>query len=228
MKTARLLSALIFCTTIFIAAPGMAQRYGHADRKGVWRDAGYWHANHPEWVYRYHPEWVVEREEWWQADHERHPEWFAYPFWAEYPVWTYGAYDEHHVWRYAGWWHRHDPAWFYANHPRWAEPYPGWIRADHGRHPEWFRSAYWHEHPRDWNHPEAKFNQVVSRNARAKLGGKTIVDYLPPHGPTGPKPPNHPPNQLGVNKPAVHASPPNSATHTVSSSASKTASSVKH
>jgi len=141
MKAAKLLLALIFCATaIFAGAPAKAGPYGIKDSHGVWRDAEYWHAHHPEWVYRYHPEWVVEREEWWRVDHERHPEWFVNPFWREYPVWTYGAYDRHHVWRYAIWWHAHDPGWFYAHHPGWAEPYPEWMRADHARHPEWCKS----------------------------------------------------------------------------------------
>lgn len=68
-----------------------------ADRQGVWRDAGYWHSTHPDWVCRYHPERVVEREDWWVYDHQYHPEWFGSPFWAEYPIWTYGAYDENQV-----------------------------------------------------------------------------------------------------------------------------------
>ena len=74
-----------------------------------------------------------------------------------------------HVWRYAGWWRVRNPAWFYANHPRWAEPYPNWIRADHAGHPQWFKSAYWHDHPRDWSHPE-RANQRLSEAGYQKPG----------------------------------------------------------
>ncbi len=165
MKMAKLLLVVIFFTTaIGIGTSAIAAPWGLKDSHGVWHDAEYWHANHPEWVYRYHPEWAVERQEWWLADHRSHPEWFGSPYWRRYPVWTYGAYDRGHVWREAGWWRERQPAWFYAHHPEWAEPYPRWIREDHGRHPEWFHSSYWSEHPRDWNHPDVEYRRNLSRN----------------------------------------------------------------
>lgn len=165
MKVAKLLLVVIFFTTaIGIGASAIAAPDGLRDSHGVWHDAEYWHANHPEWVYRYHPEWAVDRQEWWLADHRGHPEWFNSPYWRRYPVWTYGAYDRGHVWRDAGWWHERDAGWFYAHHPEWAEAHPGWIREDHGRHPEWFHSAYWNEHPRDWNHPGEEYRRELSRN----------------------------------------------------------------
>ncbi|WP_423945778.1 hypothetical protein [Candidatus Binatus sp.] len=164
MKWAKFLLATIF----FAAAVGIGTSAiaadGLNDSHGVWRDAQYWHANHPEWVYRYHPEWAVDHRDWWLADHQGHPEWFNSPYWRRYPVWTYGAYDRGHVWRDAGWWHERDAGWFYAHHPEWAEAHPGWIREDHGRHPEWFHSAYWSEHPRDWNHPGEEYRRELSRN----------------------------------------------------------------
>ena len=160
MKRKLLIVVAIGFTVMLACAPALAQRYGLADREGVWRDAAYWHENHPEWVYRYHPEWVVDQQDWWVYDHQRHPEWFGYPFWREHPIWTYGAYDQYHHWRYAGWWREHNAGWFYANHPRWAEPYPNWIRADHYAHPDWFRSPYWHDHPHDWNHPDEAYREL--------------------------------------------------------------------
>ena len=108
MKRLNLLLALIFCTAAMFmktdawAAPhehGDSHNFGREDSHHVWHDAEYWHARHPDWVYRYHPEWAIEREEWWRADHEYHPEWFAYPFWQEYPVWGWGEYDRYHTWR---------------------------------------------------------------------------------------------------------------------------------
>jgi hypothetical protein len=164
MKGVKLLLATIFiATAVGIGASAFAAD-GLADSHGVWRDAGYWHANHPDWVYRYHPEWAVEHQDWWMYDHGRHPEWFYSPYWRRYPVWTYGAYDRGHVWRDAGWWHERDAGWFYAHHPEWAEAHPNWLRDDHGRHPEWFHSAYWSEHPRDWNHPGEEYRRELDRN----------------------------------------------------------------
>ena len=165
MKWVKLLLATVFFTSaVGNGAPAFASPYGLSDSHGVWRDADYWHANHPDWVYRFHPEWAVDRQDWWMADHRGHPEWFNSPYWRRYPVWTYGAYDRGHIWRDAGWWRERDPAWFYAHHPEWAEAHPGWIRDDHGRHPEWFHSAYWSEHPRDWNHPYEEYRRELSRN----------------------------------------------------------------
>jgi hypothetical protein len=164
MKTAKfLLAAIFFAVAVGIGTSALAED-GLNDSHGVWRGAEYWHANHPEWVYRYHPEWAVDRQEWWLADHRGHPGWFESPYWRRYPVWTYGAYDRGHVWRDAGWWRGRDPGWFYAHHPEWAEAHPGWIRDDHGRHPEWFHSGYWGEHPRDWNHPGEEYRRELSRN----------------------------------------------------------------
>jgi hypothetical protein len=165
MKGAKFLLAAIFLVIVVgIGAPAIAANDGLKDSHGVWRDADYWHARHPEWVYRYHPEWAVDRQEWWLADHRDHPEWFESPYWRRYPVWTYGTYDRGHVWRDAGWWRERDPAWFYAHHPEWAEAHPGWLREDHGMHPEWFHSAYWNEHPRDWDHPDEDYRRELSRN----------------------------------------------------------------
>jgi hypothetical protein len=160
---------------MYSQAPAMASDYGLADRHGVWRDAEYWHANYPEWVYQFHPEWVVYREDWWVYDYRAHPKWFQYPFWKKYPVWTYGAYDQRYRWHYANWWHEHNPTWFYANHPRWAEPFPNWIRQDHATHPEWFRSVYWHEHPHDWNHPERSLSQPEKGGDFDTVGRPTSI-----------------------------------------------------
>jgi hypothetical protein len=166
-----LLATILFAIAVGIGTSAIAED-GLNDSHGVWRNSEYWHANHPEWVYRYHPEWAVERQEWWEADHRGHPEWFGSPYWRRYPVWTYGAYDRGHVWRGAGWWRERDAGWFYAHHPEWAEPYPRWIREDHGRHPEWFHSAYWNEHPRDWNHPGEEYRREVSRNVEYQQSHK--------------------------------------------------------
>jgi hypothetical protein len=129
---------------------------GLYDSHHIWRDAAYWHARHPDWVYRYHPDWAVSHG-WWESDHLHHPEWFQSSFWHAYPLWTYGAYDQYRVWRSAQWWHSHDPAWLYAHHPEWAAPYSHWVREDYGQHPEWFRSAYWHDHPYSLNHPYERY-----------------------------------------------------------------------
>jgi len=187
MKWVKLLLATIFFTSaVGIGAAAFASPYGLSDSHDVWRDADYWHANHPEWVYRLHPEWAVDRREWWLADHRGHPEWFESPYWRRYPVWTYGAYDRAHVWRDAGWWRERDPAWFYAHHPEWAEAHPGWIRYDHGEHPEWFHSAYWSAHPRDWNHPDEEYRRELSKN----------VEYQHTH-PAGVAAANNPQNYHG-------------------------------
>jgi len=150
-----LLLCAVACT--LMAAPAMAQpRFGAYDDGHVWRDAGWWHTNNPQWMYAYHPEWVVERRDWWWYDHQAHPDWFWAPFWGSYPLWTWGAPYEgtyHDYW----WWHRYHPDWMYANHPEWAEPYGGWLRADYGAHPGWFASNYWREHPRDWANPDRAF-----------------------------------------------------------------------
>ena len=165
MKAAKFLMAAIFFAAALVGIGTSAHAEdGLNDSHGVWRSAEYWHANHPEWVYRYHPEWAVDRDDWWVVDHRGHPEWFYSPYWRRYPVWTYGAYDRGHVWRNARWWRERDPGWFYAHHPEWAEVHPGWIREDHGRHPEWFHSAYWGEHPRDWSHPDEEYRRELSRN----------------------------------------------------------------
>jgi hypothetical protein len=104
MKGAKLVLAAIFLTIgVGLAVSAIAADEGLKDSHGVWHDADYWHARHPDWVYRYHPEWAVDRQDWWMADHRDHPEWFESPYWRRYPVWTYGAYDRGHVWRDAGW-----------------------------------------------------------------------------------------------------------------------------
>jgi hypothetical protein len=159
LKAMLLIAGLI--TMLTIGAPARAQD-GLYDSHHIWRDGAYWHERHPDWVYKYHPDWAVNAG-WWQSDHERHPEWFESRFWRDHPMWTYGAYDDHHTWRYADWWHAHDPAWVYSHHPEWAEPYPRWLREDYGRHPEWFRSAYWHEHPHDWGHPYEAYDRYLGR-----------------------------------------------------------------
>ncbi len=186
---------LLLCAVacMLMAAPAMAQpRFGAYDAGHVWRDAGWWHTNNPQWMYAYHPEWVVERRDWWWNDHQYHPDWFWAPFWGSYPLWTWGALYEgvyHDYW----WWHRYHPDWMYANHPEWAEPYGGWLRADYGAHPGWFTSNYWREHPRDWAHPDrafwnrenGRFNNYLSEhperraqlNAGAGRGGARVQEH---------------------------------------------------
>ena len=155
----RVVGWLLLCAVIctLMAAPAMAQpRFGAYDDGHVWRDPGWWHTNNPEWMYSNHPEWVVERRDWWQYDHQAHPNWFWAPFWESYPLWSWGAPYEgtyHDYW----WWHRYHPDWMYANHPEWAGPYGGWLRDDHAGHPGWFTSNYWRDHPRDWANPNREF-----------------------------------------------------------------------
>ncbi len=226
MKRLNLLLALIFCTAAMFmktdawAAPhehGDSHNFGREDSHHVWHDAEYWHARHPDWVYRYHPEWAIEREEWWRADHEYHPEWFAYPFWQEYPVWGWGEYDRYHTWRSWGWWHEHDRGWFYAHHPEWAEGRPDWMREDRGEHPEWFRSAYWREHSHDWNHPDEGFRRAMDRNSDYQKkhpespGNETHNGYHPEKiaSQPGQRAPKLAPLP-GHSQAAYHASPPNS------------------
>jgi hypothetical protein len=38
-----------------------------------------------------------------------------------------GAYDQHHHWRRASWWHEHDPRWVQTNHPDWNKNHPEWV-----------------------------------------------------------------------------------------------------
>jgi hypothetical protein len=153
---------LLFAVTCtLMAGPAMAQYpggrpFGAYDNGHVWRDAGWWHTNNPQWMYSYHPEWAVERRDWWQYDHQYHPDWFWAPFWGLYPLWSWGAPYQgvyHDYW----WWHQYHPDWMYANHPEWAEPYGGWLRDDYAGHPGWFTSNYWREHPRDWANPGRAF-----------------------------------------------------------------------
>jgi len=192
MKTPKLLFALVFCSAILAGASAKAERFGHEDSHHVWHDAGYWHERHPEWVYRYHPDWAVERQEWWEADHQRHPEWFGSPFWQQYPVWTYGDYDERHVWHYSGWWHEHNPNWMYERHPGWAEAHPEWMRHDHEGHPEWFHSPYWQQNRHDWKDPGKGYRLSAERSVAYQQS--RALGVIPPRNPedhdTGKNPQN--------------------------------------
>jgi hypothetical protein len=40
----------------------------------------------------------------------------------------YGAYDEHHHWHRAEWWHKHDPGWIESHHPDWYKNHPEWAQ----------------------------------------------------------------------------------------------------
>jgi hypothetical protein len=61
-----------------------------------------------------------------------------------------GAYDNHHQWHDADWWHDNHPDWVHQNHPEWNESHPGWMKE--GSYDDEHR---WHD--RDWweqNHPD--------------------------------------------------------------------------
>src|SRR5208282_5675236 len=78
MKWVKLLLATVFFTSaVGNGAPAFASPYGLSDSHGVWRDADYWHAHHPEWA-EAHPGWI-------RDDHGRHPEWFHSAYWSEHP-----------------------------------------------------------------------------------------------------------------------------------------------
>ncbi|MGH7924841.1 MAG: hypothetical protein ACREQH_09670 [Candidatus Binatus sp.] len=87
-------------TVVFAAAPVVA----HADHDGdwdshhVWRDAHWWHENHPAWIYHHHPEWV-----------RVYPQWRA----------SDGDWDDAHVWHDRDWWYGHHPEWVRQRHHDW-------------------------------------------------------------------------------------------------------------
>ena len=85
-----------------------------------------------------------------------------------------GAYDHHHHWRDADWWHRHDPGWVTQNHPEWYHAHPGWGR----EHP------VAEENEEHEEHEEHHSNGAVPYNAHPEAE--------PYHG--QPVPYNHPPN----------------------------------
>ena len=87
-------------TALFAAAPVVAHadHFGDWDDHHEWRDARWWHENHPAWVYRHHPEWAR-----------------AYPQWRHYD----GDWDDHHVWRDRDWWFDHRPDWVREHHHDW-------------------------------------------------------------------------------------------------------------
>lgn len=59
--------------------------WGAPYHDGVWRDFGWWHQWHPDWLYLHHPEWAEARADWLRADHGMHPEWFHTNYWREHP-----------------------------------------------------------------------------------------------------------------------------------------------
>jgi hypothetical protein len=68
-----------------------------------------------------------------------------------------GAYDRHHEWREADWWHQNDPDWVYHNHPDWIRDHPAWMkRGDYDNEHHWRDREWWeHNHP-NWvreHHP---------------------------------------------------------------------------
>lgn len=168
--------AAITLSLSLVPRVGAAPRYGLADSHHVWRDAAYWHSHNPAWVYRYHPEWVVDQPGWWVYDHQYNPDWFNWPFWQEYPVWEYGAYDRGRVWHYAYWWRSRYPDWLYRYHPEWAAAHAEWLREDHAAHSGWFNSPYWRDHPRDWNHPDAFYRNYATR-AQSPIASRQNAAY---------------------------------------------------
>jgi hypothetical protein len=69
-----------------------------------------------------------------------------------------GAYDQHHEWRSADWWHAHAPGWTWQHHPQWAEHYPQWRRTDgdYDDHHHWHDRDWWYKHDAKWvkkHHP---------------------------------------------------------------------------
>jgi len=67
---------------------------------------------------------------------------------------NYGDWDEHHVWRDAGWWHEHRPGWVWRHHPEWVEEHPNWraIDGDWDEHHVWRDRGWWYEHHPEWVH----------------------------------------------------------------------------
>ncbi len=52
---------------------------------GVWRDYGWWHQYHRDWMYAHHPEWAEPYGRWQREDHGSHPEWFRSAYWRAHP-----------------------------------------------------------------------------------------------------------------------------------------------
>jgi hypothetical protein len=63
----------------------------------------------------------------------------------------WGAYDEHHDWHEADWWHEHNPGWMNKNHPEWAHEHPEWANANN--HP-----------PMANNHPPMEYNHAMAES----------------------------------------------------------------
>jgi hypothetical protein len=63
----------------------------------------------------------------------------------------FGAYDSHHTWQNAEWWHNHHPRWMYEHHPEWAEHYPDWRNeGDFDEHRYWHSREWWLKHHHAW------------------------------------------------------------------------------
>ncbi len=71
----------------------------------------------------------------------------------------WGAYDEHHRWHDANWWHVHRPGWVWQYHPEWVQHYPQWrlTDGDYDNHHHWHDRNWWYKHDPRWveaHHPQ--------------------------------------------------------------------------
>ena len=150
----RTLLAATALTALFAAAPAMAQPHDHDgvphgpgpaggpggpphgpgdwDAHHEWRDQGWWHDNHPEWIREHHPEWYRDHPDWRNVAEGPHGD---------------GDWDDHHVWHDDGWWYRNHPEWIREHHPEWYRHHPDW-RGDG----DWDDHHVWRDHTWWWNH----------------------------------------------------------------------------
>lgn len=87
-------------------AEGPAQTgWGDYDSQHQWRDAYWWHRNHPSSFYDNHQDWASLDSRWLDED---------------------GAYDNQRRWHYGEWWYNHDRGWVTRNHPNWLREHRNW------------------------------------------------------------------------------------------------------
>lgn len=84
-------------------------RWGDYDDRHQWRDAYWWHRNHPSSFYDNHQDWASLDSRWLDED---------------------GAYDNQRRWHYGEWWYNHDRGWVTSRHPNWLREHRSWEEPD--------------------------------------------------------------------------------------------------
>ena len=129
--------------------------FGDYDEAHQWHDAGWWWANHPDWVRKHHPTWWGDYDDghvwrpaawWWQNNPDwvrhHHPEWWG--DWDDQPCLAAGGlvvgtigpigFCRHHP----EWWGAaYQGVWYPASW--WVANFPDWVRI---YHPEWWGAPY--------------------------------------------------------------------------------------